>query len=175
LLYLQALQAPDNYAAEAAVRKHLDLQRAYLQRQYADQPLLNQLYVLWATAKDPSLLTRTQQEDLIKAVHAQQQADGGWRALSLEKRTWSDSSSQPTGSDGYATGLVVLALEASHTPGSEAMLKQGVQWLEANQQKSGQWLATSLNKQRDPDTDIGHFMSDAATGYAVLALQSAQH
>jgi hypothetical protein len=69
----------------------------------------------------------------------------------------------------------VLALEASHTPGSEAMLKQGVQWLEANQQKSGQWLATSLNKQRDPDTDIGHFMSDAATGYAVLALQSAQH
>lgn len=174
LLYIQALQTPDNYASEPAVRKHLDLQRAYLQRQYAAQPLLNQLYVLWATAKDPALLTRTQQEDLLKAIHAQQQADGGWRALSLEKRTWPDPSSQPTGSDGYATGLVVLALKESRARSSEAMLKQGVQWLEANQQKSGQWLATSLNKQRDPNTDIGHFMSDAATGYAVLALQAAQ-
>jgi squalene-hopene/tetraprenyl-beta-curcumene cyclase len=52
-------------------------------------------------------------------------------------------------------------------------VKRGIAWLEANQDKTtGAWPAWSLNKKRNPQSDAGPFMSDAATGYAVLALEA---
>ena len=76
------------------------------------------------------------------------------------------------GSDGYGTGLMVVALEQSGMASAKASIQKGRAWLERNQDPSGAWLSTSMNKKRDPASDAGRFMSDAATAYSVLALST---
>ncbi len=173
LLMLEVGNAPDGYASEPGVREHAERLQEYLRRQYAAQPLMSQLYVLWASPKVPGLLTKAEQKTLTDTLQGLQQADGGWRLCALDKKPRLDHSPEPQVSDGVATALVVLAMEESGTSRQDATLKRGVAWLEHHQQKDGDWRASSLNKQRDQESDVGRFMSDAATGYAVLALEKA--
>ena len=80
-----------------------------------------------------------------------------------------------TSSDGYATGLATFVLEQVGIASTRLQIQQGLQWLRQHQDKNtGQWWASSLNKQRDPASDAGQFMSDAATAFAVLALAASQ-
>jgi rhamnogalacturonyl hydrolase YesR len=150
------------------------MERDYLRRQYAAQPVVNQLYVLWASAKEPGLLTQDERKALLATIQGLQQADGGWRTMALDKRERVDHSPEPMESDGYATGLAVLALEESGTAHSDKTLKQGLEWLAEHQERNGTWSASSINMKRDPESDAALFMSDAATAYAVLALEKAR-
>ena len=174
LFLLAALNAPDNYAAEPAVRPRIDQLHTYLQQHYAAQPVLNQLYILWASPKAPGLMTPAQRKALLAAHDGQQQADGGWLTMALDEVPRKDDSPEPTVSDGYATGLTVLALEESVTSRRDPMLQRGLAWLTTHQQKDGTWTALSINKERDLDSDPALFMTDAATAYAVLALDKAR-
>jgi hypothetical protein len=130
--------------------------------------------LLWASAKLPGLLTRAQQESIVEEALGKQQADGGF-SLSSFVGAWKRKDNTPLDprSDGYATGVVVFALQQTGILGDRSQLKRGLQWLASNQDKDGHWAAWSLNKQRDPASDAGRFMSDAATAYAVLALSAA--
>jgi hypothetical protein len=170
LLYLEAANLP-GYAQEPATRPHLAALRDYLRRNYAGQPLLNQIYILWASAKDPALLNSTERQSLLAALRAQRQSDGGFRLASLDPRVRVDHTTQVSASDGYATGLVSLALEANITPRRDPTLAGALDWLANHQQPDGSWTAASLNKQRDPASDPALFMTDAATAYAALALE----
>jgi hypothetical protein len=51
------------------------------------------------------------------------------------------------------------------------MLLHGPQWLERHQDSNGSWRTESLNAKRNPQTDVARFMTDAAAGYAVMALE----
>jgi len=170
LLMVEALNVPGGFAEEPGTRKHLDRVRDYLRRGYAAQPMVNQLYVLWASAKDTGLLSAAERTALLARVRSKQQADGGWRTIGMDERERVDDSPEPTESDGYATGLAVLAMEESGVAPGDATLKRGLDWLVTHQQKDGTWEAVSINKKRDPASDAGPFMKDSATAYAVLAL-----
>ena len=75
------------------------------------------------------------------------------------------------GSDGFATAMIVYALEQSGMSSANIHVQQALSWLLQNQNKNaGFWPSYSLNKRRNASSTTGHFMSDAATAYAVLAL-----
>ncbi len=170
LLMVAAVNLPGGFVREAETRAHLDRLREYLRRNYAAEPVVNRLYVLWASAKEPGLLTKAERKTLVASLGSLQQADGGFRTAGLDARERVDHTAQPTASDGYATGLVALALEAVGTSRKDAMLLRSVEWLAAHEENDGAWTAASLNKERDPKSDPALFMTDAATAYAVMAL-----
>jgi hypothetical protein len=145
--------------------------RGYFERNHSTVSLHNQLMGVWASGRLPALLTPAQRQSTIDAVFARQQADGGWSTSSLGTYQRVDKTANETTSDGYATALVTLALQEAGVARSDAHIAQGLDWLRRHQTgATGSWKATSLNKQRDPESDIGKFMDDAATAYAVLAL-----
>jgi len=130
----------------------------------------------WESA--PGLLEAGRRQSLVAEVLRAQNPDGGWSLSALMakagkgKRNYADS-------DGYATGLVILVLGQPAMPSAASPEQRGLTWLVRNQQvhgaswirgQQGFWVARSPNKWRAPWSNVGRFMSDAATAYAVLAL-----
>lgn len=168
--------APGGYASTAAIQDRVAMLRGYLQRGADSVSLYNRVMGLWASGQLAGTLAPAQRQSIIDAVYAKQRDDGGWSMSALGSWTRADGTPQDSASDGFATGLVVLALErAGVGQTSDAHLRRGLDWLAHHQDAAtGAWFASSLNKKRDPSSDVGKFMIDAATAYAVLALSGAR-
>ena len=176
LMAMAVGKAPGNYRNDSKIATNLILLGGYLRSHYDGQPTVNKIVTLWASAYLPNLLTSAQQTALSGELTRLQHADGGWSLTDLGTWERRDKTPLETRSDGYATGLIVLALEeqgSAFRSATNPVTNRGVNWLLANQNKTtGSWPAWSLNKNRDPKSDAGLFMTDAATGYAVMALEN---
>jgi len=178
--------APDNYRSSADIQNNLNLLREYLLREYTKQSLIHRVDLLWASTKLPGLLDANQQRTIVNEVLRKQQADGGWRLSSLSwkgrgvvplVRSWIREDGTPIDgkSDGYATAFLTYVLQEAGVPRENQQLQRGLAWLEQHQnQADGSWYSASINKRRPQSSEIGRFMSDAATAYAVLALSESQ-
>jgi squalene-hopene/tetraprenyl-beta-curcumene cyclase len=150
--------------------------RDYLTTNLATQNLHNRVWLLWASSSLDGLLTPGQKNELIEQILAKQQAGGGWTLASLGDYTHGEVKTPATTPDGYATGLILHVLQIAGLPKENPNVSKGLVWLRSNQDPSGAWRAMSVNKNRSPEStkpglaNIGKFMWDAATGYAVLAL-----
>lgn len=190
MMAVAAGKEPNGYSGAQGVKDHVAALNSYLRAHYDAQPLLNKLVVLWAARWFPGLLTHTQRDALLGLVYALQRPDGGWSLADLGEWKRVDKTPVDTRPDGCATGLIVLVLEEAANTNldrnagknfkttrranvqAKQRIDRGIAWLKANQDKStGAWPAWSLNKDRDPNSAAGPFMSDAATGYAVMALE----
>jgi len=176
---------PQNYAKSGDIQPNVERLRAYLQ-EHVDQPLwkrvlrrddpqlFNRAMLLWASAKLPGLIPPDEQQSIVATLRDAQEPDGAWRFTSLGHWRSDASESADAAGDGLATGLVAYALEQAGSRPNEQHVVRALAWLASHQESAtGMWRAWSLNKQRDPATNVGKFMSDAATAYAVLALSAA--
>jgi squalene-hopene/tetraprenyl-beta-curcumene cyclase len=166
----------DIAASAADTRERLDSLRTYLRSNYAKQNLHNRAWLLWASSDFDGLLNPHEKNQLIAQLLAAQQTCGGWSLGALGDFTHVEIKSPITTPDGYATGLILHALQLGGLSKDNPHVSKGLAWLRSNQDPSGAWRAMSVNKVRQPEStnaakaNIGKFMWDAATGYAVLAL-----
>jgi len=174
--------APENYRARPEIQPQLNLLREYLNRNIEKQSTINRTDLLWAGMKLPGLIDAEKQTSIINELRNEQRSDGGWELSSLSwphdgslhslirsHLRW-DLSKQDARSDGYATALVAYVLGQAGLSPSDPTLERGLAWLAQNENSDGSWTSLSLTKKRDPSSMPGHFMRDAATAYAVLAL-----
>jgi squalene-hopene/tetraprenyl-beta-curcumene cyclase len=119
----------------------------------------------------PEAAAAATRKKIIDQAMQKQSADGGWGIEALGPWAEHDAAAPSSGSNSYATALTVFALKQGGVARSNAKLARGVDWLKAHQNaESGYWAAESMNKRYPADSMPAHFMRDAATAFAVLAL-----
>lgn len=162
-------QAPDGYSRAESAQKGLERLRSYLTKN-PPPDLHHQTYLLWASLKLDGLMTSERQTQTLQALRSLQRPDGGWNLPSLGnwKRHDGKLNDKQAASDGYATGFVVYVLRQAGVAADDPAIVRGVAWLKSNQRESGRWFTRSLS------TDTHHYITNAGTGFAVLALKACE-
>jgi squalene-hopene/tetraprenyl-beta-curcumene cyclase len=157
-------RTPDYRAPPA----RLDALRGFIAaRVRAGMPLHDKLFVLWAATHDARLLDARRRAAFVADIVRVQRTDGGFALADLG--TWTRKDGTPnraTASDGYATAFAAYVL--GRIDRASPAVTRARRWLLDHQSADGSWPGVSMN---DDDAFNRSLMTDAATAYAVLALQ----
>jgi squalene-hopene/tetraprenyl-beta-curcumene cyclase len=161
--------APEGYARGESAREGIARLKQYFQ-QNPPPNLHHKLWLLWASRNLDGLMTSAERRQTINTVLALQRSDGGWNLPSLGdwKRLDSTPNDQDADSDGYAAGLVLYVLRQTGLHVKAYPIQRGVAWLKTHQRASGRWFTRSLNADRT------HYITNAGTAYAVMALKACE-
>ena len=161
--------APGGYAKSEAARAGLDRLRSYLKATPAPD-LHHKTFLLWASTRLDGLMTPASRDATVTQLRSLQHPDGGWGLPSLGDwaRRAGSANDKSAPSDGYATGLVVYVLRQAGVSADDPAVRRGADWLRSHQRASGRWFTRSLNN------DKAHYIANAGTGFAVLALSACE-
>jgi squalene-hopene/tetraprenyl-beta-curcumene cyclase len=161
--------APEGYARGETAKEGVARLKGYL-RKHPPPDLHHKTWLLWASLKLDGLMTAAERAQTIKDLLALQRDDGGWSLPSLGawKRLNGKPNDERAPSDGYATGLVLYVLRQAGVPATKEPMRRGVKWLKTNQRALGRWFTRSLN------ADQAHYVTNAGTAYAVMALKACE-
>ncbi len=158
--------APDHYRNTPAARQGMARLKQYL-TQTPPPDRHHAAMLLWASSRLDGILSVQQRERMIADLKALQRRDGGWSLPALGSYTRRDGTvNDPDApSDGYATGLVTLALLDASVPPDDPAIRKSREWMMTYQRRSGRWFTRSLN------TDKAHYISNAGTALCAWCLQ----
>ncbi|MDA1266136.1 MAG: hypothetical protein O2816_13730 [Planctomycetota bacterium] len=124
---------------------------------------------LWAGSWWPQALTAQERQSWRQELRSTQGADGGWSMASLSGPAWrrDGGEGQTTTSEAYATAFSTYVLLQVGSPPEDDDVHQGLRWLREHQLEDGAWFT------RSPRRDGKHYISRAATAFALMALKEA--
>ena len=165
LMALTLGRAPREYRERDSVKAASQSLREWLKNNPPEN-LHQKGMLLWAHAEGGVDLPVEMLSAYRDALLGAQQEDGGWCMASLGDWNRHDGTEQLQESEAYPTAFAIWVLSRSGAGDSDATLK-ATAWLKSNQRESGRWFSRSQRK------DTKHYLSEAATNMASMALRSA--
>jgi len=162
---------PQSYRGTAAAAAGIERLRGWL-RDHPPQNLHHKGMMLWAASGLDGVLDGLVDDETRKKwsreLLAGQRPDGGWRLVDVGAGKWKrpEDVADKLPSDAYATAFSIFVLRQAEIPVDHPQLQRGLEWLRQSQRESGRWFV------RSPKRDGKHYISHAATMFAILAFDS---
>ena len=158
---------PQSYRETDGAAAGIQRLRGWL-RDHTPQNLHHKGMMLWAASGLDGLVDDETRQKWSRELLAVQRPDGGWRLVDVGAGNWKrpEDIAEKLPSDAYATAFSIFVLRQAEIPVDHPQLQRGLQWLRSSQRESGRWFS------RSPRRDGKHYISHAATMFAVLAFNS---